>query len=74
MLLLSISVVLLSAGRLTAGGNDAPTAPAFSVIPARKLGRTEFKAGDAVDLSSTLLTHARAYRMEWKRNFTLRQP
>ena len=42
-------------------------------VPAGKLNRAELKAGDTIELSSTLLTHARAYRMEWKGTFTLRE-
>lgn len=35
-------------------------------VPARLLGREKLSAGDAVRLSSTLTTHARAYRVEWR--------
>jgi hypothetical protein len=40
-------------------------------LPARLFGRNRFKQGDTVELSSTLLTHGRAYRVEWKGRFTL---
>jgi hypothetical protein len=40
-------------------------------IPAEELGRRQFKAGDAIELDSTLRTHAQAYRMEWKGTFRL---
>jgi hypothetical protein len=35
-------------------------------VPADLLGRAHFSAGDSVRLASTLTTHARAYRVEWK--------
>jgi hypothetical protein len=40
-------------------------------LPARMLGREQFKAGDTTELGCTLLTHGRAYRMDWKGTFTL---
>ncbi len=40
-------------------------------IPARLLGRPRLRDGDRIDLHSTLLTHGRAYRVEWKGTFTL---
>src|SRR6185369_4254354 len=41
-------------------------------LPAKLFGKTRFKPGDAIDLASTFLTHCRAYRVEWKGKFTLR--
>ncbi|MBL9167416.1 MAG: hypothetical protein JNN07_06710 [Verrucomicrobiales bacterium] len=35
-------------------------------IPAALLGRGQLRSGDQVDLSVELLTHARAYRVEWR--------
>jgi hypothetical protein len=40
-------------------------------LPARRFGKMQFAAGDSVELSSTLLTHAGAYRMEWQARFRL---
>ena len=40
-------------------------------LPAALLGRAGFKAGDEIELDVSLLTHARAYRMEWKGRFRL---
>ncbi len=40
-------------------------------IPAEKAGRTRFRAGDAIELDSTLITHGKAYRMEWKGTYPL---
>jgi hypothetical protein len=39
--------------------------------PAELLDKKRLKAGDKVELHSTLWTHGRAYRMEWKGTFTL---
>jgi hypothetical protein len=41
-------------------------------LPAKLFGKDRFKAGDAVELASTFLAHCRAYRVEWKGKFTLR--
>ena len=43
-------------------------------LPASLFGKTEFKKGDTIELDSVLLTHARADRVEWKGQFTLREP
>jgi len=40
-------------------------------IPAKLLGRTELVAGNRIRLASTVTTHARAYRVEWKGEFRL---
>lgn len=40
-------------------------------LPAHFFGRRQFRAGDTIELASTLLTHCRAYRMEWRGHFTL---
>jgi len=40
-------------------------------LPAERFGRKRFRAGDTVELNSTLLTHAQAYRMEWKGTYKL---
>jgi hypothetical protein len=42
-------------------------------LPAKLLGIDQLKAGDTVELDCTLLTHCRAYRMQWKGTFTLAQ-
>jgi hypothetical protein len=41
-------------------------------LPARKLGRSHFRAGDTVELSSTLQTHAKSYKVAWEGNFKLK--
>jgi len=41
-------------------------------LPARLFGKEQFSTGDVIEFSSTLHTHCRAYRMEWKGSFTLR--
>ena len=40
-------------------------------LPAKRFGRKRFRAGDTIDLNTTLLTHAQAYRVEWKGTFQL---
>ena len=40
-------------------------------LPAERFGRKRFRAGDTINLNSTLLTHAQAYRVEWKGAFKL---
>ncbi|MFO1496941.1 MAG: hypothetical protein U1G07_00845 [Verrucomicrobiota bacterium] len=40
-------------------------------LPARYFGRRRLAAGDIVELSSTLLTHCQAYRVDWSGRFTL---
>lgn len=42
-------------------------------LPAKLLGRDQLKAGDTVELESTLLSHGGVYRVEWKGTFTLRE-
>jgi hypothetical protein len=41
-------------------------------LPAERFGRKRFHAGDTIDLNTTLLTHAQAYRVDWKGTFTLK--
>ncbi|MCI0745477.1 MAG: hypothetical protein L0Y58_08740 [Verrucomicrobia subdivision 3 bacterium] len=41
-------------------------------LPAKLFGRDQFKRGGAIEFGSVLLTHCRAYRVEWKGRFTLR--
>jgi len=41
-------------------------------IPVRLLGRQRLREGDRIDLHATLVTHGRAYRVEWQGGFTLR--
>ena len=41
-------------------------------LPARLFGKKQFKAGDAINFSSTFLTHCRAYRVEWNATLVLR--
>jgi hypothetical protein len=40
-------------------------------LPAERFGRKRFRAGDTIDLNTTLLTHAQAYRVDWKGTFQL---
>ncbi len=40
-------------------------------LPAERFGRKRLRAGDTIELNSTLLTHAKAYRVEWKGAFKL---
>jgi hypothetical protein len=44
---------------------------AIMKIPAAMLGRTKLGAGDRLQFTSSLLTHARAYRVDWKGTFGL---
>jgi hypothetical protein len=41
-------------------------------IPAAHFAKQKFSRGDKIDLNTTLVTHARAYRYEWRGTFTLR--
>jgi hypothetical protein len=41
------------------------------VVPAKALGRKELRAGDRIELRSTLETHARAYRVRWQAGMPL---
>jgi hypothetical protein len=47
---------------------------AIMVLPAPRLGKERLKAGDTLELSSTLHSHGRAYRVEWQGRFTLANP
>ena len=40
-------------------------------LPAALFGKESLQAGDTITLSSTLLIHARAYKMVWTGQFTL---
>jgi hypothetical protein len=40
-------------------------------LPASRFGKDKFAAGDTVAFSSRLVTHARAYEVEWQGKFTL---
>jgi hypothetical protein len=40
-------------------------------LPAARFGKSAFAVGDSVEISSTLLTHAQAYRMDWQGRFRL---
>ncbi|MBI4603934.1 MAG: serine hydrolase [Planctomycetes bacterium] len=40
-------------------------------LPARAMGRERLRAGETLRLSSTVVTHARAHRMEWACELTL---
>jgi hypothetical protein len=42
-------------------------------VPAGLLGQARLRAGDTLELESTLLTHCGAYRIDWKGRFTLRE-
>jgi hypothetical protein len=41
-------------------------------IPAKRFGAEKFKAGDKIELASTLFTHCHGYRVDWKGEFILR--
>ena len=41
-------------------------------VPTELFGKAWLKAGDEVDLAVSLVTHGRAYTMEWRGRFTLR--
>jgi hypothetical protein len=40
-------------------------------VPAELLGETALKAGDEIELRTSLVTHGRAYTVEWRGRFTL---
>jgi hypothetical protein len=44
---------------------------AIMEVPAARLGKSAFAVGDSVEISSTLLTHAQAYRIDWQGRFRL---
>ena len=39
----------------------------------KMFGKERFKTGDAIEFVSTFHTHCRAYRVDWKGRFTLRE-
>jgi hypothetical protein len=41
-------------------------------LPAKLFGKDRFNVGDVIEFGSTLFTHCRAYRVEWRGQFTLR--
>ncbi len=41
-------------------------------LPAKLFGKDNFRSGDPIELSSTFFTHCRAYRVEWRGKFKLR--
>jgi hypothetical protein len=41
-------------------------------LPAKLFGHERFKPGDVIEFDSTLFTHCRAYRVDWKGRFALR--
>jgi hypothetical protein len=41
-------------------------------LPAQLFGKDRFKTGDVIEFASTFHTHCRAYRVDWKGKFTLR--
>jgi hypothetical protein len=41
-------------------------------LPAERFGKNRFRAGDSIDLNTSLLSHAQAYRVEWKGTFTFK--
>lgn len=41
-------------------------------IPAKRLGKDQFRTGDSVKLICNLVTHGQAYQMDWKGTFTLK--
>ena len=44
---------------------------AAMALPATLFGRSQFHPGDRVGFASTFHTHCRAYRTDWRGNFTL---
>lgn len=42
-------------------------------VPAEMFGQTALKSGDEIDLAVSLVTHGRAYTMEWRGKFALRE-
>jgi len=42
-------------------------------LPAKLIGKDRFKTGDVIEFASTFHTHCRAYRVDWKGRFTLRE-
>jgi hypothetical protein len=42
-------------------------------LPAKLFGKDRFKTGDVIEFASTFRTHCRAYRVDWKGRFTLRE-
>ena len=40
-------------------------------LAAARFGKTAFTVGDSIQFSATLLTHGRAYRMDWQGTFRL---
>ena len=73
--------------RIGAGRGPAPAATGVTVaspstvrdvrpiaimkLPAAMLGRAKLSAGDRFQFTATLLTHARAYRVDWAEKFRL---
>ena len=49
-----------------------PAARLALELPAELFGKERFRAGDAVEFTSTYLTHFGADRVEWKGKFILR--
>ena len=45
---------------------------AIMEVPAQRLGRKRLRSGDSVQLQSTLVSHGRVYRAEWKETLILR--
>jgi hypothetical protein len=83
--LITVIRVRLGAGRaasvdnrdVTAAGPSAAgsgRAAAIMKLPASLLRKVRLRAGDRIQLSSTLVSHARAYRTEWTGQFRLAQP
>jgi len=42
-------------------------------LPAKLFGKDRFKTGDVIEFASTFHTHCRAYHVDWKGRFTLRE-
>ena len=40
-------------------------------LPVKLFGRSRFRPGDRIEFSSSLFTHCRAYRVDWKANLVL---
>jgi len=41
-------------------------------LPAERFGKSRLRAGDNIQLNTTLLTHAQAYRVDWQGTFTIK--
>jgi hypothetical protein len=57
--------------RHLSGVNHNTRSIAALALPAARLGRKAFRAGDTIQLSSTFWTHGGCYRMDWNGTYVL---